>query len=106
MGAYARSEVLRTFRNTRFLVFSLVFPLVLFVIIAGPNRHEDILGVPIPLYFMGGMTAFGSMMAVVSSGVGSPPSARSAGTASCGSRRCGPAPTSPPRCSAATCWPA
>ncbi|MCB0958000.1 MAG: ABC transporter permease [Acidimicrobiales bacterium] len=68
MGAYARSEVLRTFRNTRFLVFSLVFPLVLFVIIAGPNRHEDILGVPIPLYFMGGMTAFGSMMAVVSSG--------------------------------------
>ena len=68
LATYTRYELLRTFRNVRFLVFSLVFPLVLFLLIAGPNRHEEIAGIPLPLYFMTGMTAFGTMMAVVSSG--------------------------------------
>ena len=36
--AYTRFELLRTFRNWRLLVFSLGFPLVLFFMIAAPNR--------------------------------------------------------------------
>ena len=36
---YLRYEVLRTWRNRRFLIFSLVFPLILFLAIAGPHRH-------------------------------------------------------------------
>jgi ABC-2 type transport system permease protein len=71
-STYIRYEVLRTFRNLRFFIFSLVFPLILFLLIAGPNRHAHIsvglVRIPLPLYFMGGMTAFGSMMAVVSTG--------------------------------------
>ncbi|QXC62907.1 ABC transporter permease [Aquihabitans sp. G128] len=65
---YARYEVLRTFRNTRFFIFSLVFPVVLYLLIAGPNRHEKVSGIPLPLYFMTGMAAFGTMMAIVSTG--------------------------------------
>jgi ABC-2 type transport system permease protein len=67
-SAYTRSELLRTFRNHRFFVFSLGFPLALYFLIAGPNRHEEVLGIPLPLYFMTGMMAFGTMIAVVSSG--------------------------------------
>ena len=67
-SAYTRSELLRTFRNYRFFIFSLGFPLALYLLIAGPNRHEEILGIPLPLYFMTGMMAFGAMIAVVSSG--------------------------------------
>ena len=38
--AYLRFELLRTFRNRRFFFFSLGFPLVLYFLIAGPNRNE------------------------------------------------------------------
>jgi len=65
---YLRFEVLRTLRNRRFLVFSLAFPLVLFFAVAGPNRNARIEGVPFPLYYMTGMAAWGTMVAVVSSG--------------------------------------
>jgi ABC-2 type transport system permease protein len=65
---YLRFEILRTYRNRRFLVFSLVFPLILFLFVAGPNRKAHILGIPFPLYFMTGMVALGTMVAVVSSG--------------------------------------
>jgi ABC-2 type transport system permease protein len=68
MTTYARSELVRTFRNHRFFIFSLGFPLALYLLIAGPNRHQEILGIPLPLYFMTGMMAFGTMIAVVSSG--------------------------------------
>lgn len=67
-ATYTRFELLRTFRNVRFMVFSLIFPLVLYVLIAGSGRHDKILGIPLPLYFMAGMTAFGTMMAIVSTG--------------------------------------
>jgi ABC-2 type transport system permease protein len=68
---YTRFEVLRTFRNTRFFIFSLGFPLVLYFLIAGPNRGVDDLGdsgISAPLYFMVGLTAFGTMTAVLASG--------------------------------------
>lgn len=65
---YTQSELKRTFRNVRFFIFSLGFPLALYFLIAGPNRHETIGGISLPLYFMTGMMAFGTMIAVVSSG--------------------------------------
>ena len=61
---YTRFELLRTFRNRRFFVFSLGFPLVLYLLIATPNRHEHDLGgtgLSAPLYFMVGLAAFGTM---------------------------------------------
>jgi len=67
-STYLRFEILRTFRNRRFLVFSLVFPIVLFFTIAGPNRHVHLDGIAFPLYYMTGMAAFGTMIAVISSG--------------------------------------
>jgi ABC-2 type transport system permease protein len=65
---YLRYEVLRTWRNRRFLLFSLVFPLILFLAVAGPNKGVILEGVPFPLYYMTGMMAWGSMVAVISSG--------------------------------------
>ena len=38
---YTRYELVRAFRNRRFFFFSLGFPLVLFVIIAGPQSGND-----------------------------------------------------------------
>jgi ABC-2 type transport system permease protein len=69
--AYTRFELLRTFRNKRFLIFSLGFPLVLFLFIALPGRHEHDFGgtgIALPLYYMVGLASFGTMMAMVSSG--------------------------------------
>lgn len=67
-ATYTRFELLRMFRNVRFFIFSLVFPLILFFVIAAPNRHEKLVGVPFPLYFMCGMVAWGTMAAVVAGG--------------------------------------
>ena len=65
---YVRYEVLRTIRNRRFLIFSLVFPLILFFAIASAHRHVIVDGITFPLYYMTGMAAWGSMTAVISSG--------------------------------------
>ena len=68
---YLRYEVLRTLRNRRFFFLSLGFPLVLYFLIATPNRHETDLahtGLSAPLYFMVGLAAFGAMNAMLSSG--------------------------------------
>lgn len=65
---YTRYELLRTFRNKRFLILSIAFPLVLFLLVAGPNRHHQLGGIPFSLYYMIGMTAWGTMAAMLSSG--------------------------------------
>jgi ABC-2 type transport system permease protein len=65
---YLRYEIVRTLRNRRFLVFSLGFPLILFLVVAGANRHARLDGISFPLYYMTGMTAWGTMIAVVASG--------------------------------------
>jgi ABC-2 type transport system permease protein len=65
---YLKYELLRALRNTRFFLFSLGFPLVLFLVIAGPNRHATLGGIPLPLYFLSGMITWGTMSGVVSSG--------------------------------------
>ena len=69
--AYIRFELLRTFRNRRFVIFSLGFPLVLYAMLVVPNRHDQDFGgtgVPFALYYMVGLASFGTMMAMVSSG--------------------------------------
>src|SRR5579863_3128921 len=50
------------------MIFSLAFPLILFLAIAGPHKNVTIENVPFPLYYMTGMIAWGSMVAVISSG--------------------------------------
>ncbi len=69
--SYTRYELLRTLRNRRFFVLSLGFPLVLFFLIAGPNRNVHDLqktGISAPMYFMVGMVAFGTMSSMLSCG--------------------------------------
>jgi ABC-2 type transport system permease protein len=69
--AYTKYELIRTFRNRRFLVFAFGFPLVLYVLIAAPNRHVHNLshsGISAPLYFMVGLLTFGTMNAMLSAG--------------------------------------
>jgi ABC-2 type transport system permease protein len=68
---YTRYELIRTFRNRRFMIFSLGFPLVLYFVIAGPNRHQHNYGssgISAPLYLMVGLASFGTMNAMLSSG--------------------------------------
>ncbi len=67
-ATYLRFELLRTFRNRRFLLFSLAFPLILFFSIAGAHRSTTLDGISFPLYFMTGMAAWGTMVATISSG--------------------------------------
>src|SRR3954447_26986524 len=69
--SYTRFELLRTFRSRRFFVFSLGFPLILYFVIAGPNRNDaNFLGrrMPAPLYYIVGVAAFRTMSAMLSTG--------------------------------------
>jgi ABC-2 type transport system permease protein len=65
---YLRYEVLRTFRNRRFFIFTLLFPLAFFYIIAGSNHDARLGNMSLPTYYLAGMASFGTMMAMVSVG--------------------------------------
>jgi ABC-2 type transport system permease protein len=68
---YTRYELLRALRNRRFFFFSLGFPLLFYFVIAAPNRHVtdfDGSGISLPLYYMVGLTSFGTMVAMISTG--------------------------------------
>lgn len=68
---YTRFELLRAFRNRRFFIFSLGFPLVLYFVIAGPQRNNHDFagtGISAPLYYMAGLASFGTMMSMISTG--------------------------------------
>jgi ABC-2 type transport system permease protein len=68
---FAKYEIVRTLRNRRFFIFSVGFPVVLYFTIAGPNRNEHNFansGLPAALYYMVGLTAFGTMNTVLSTG--------------------------------------
>lgn len=70
-GTYLRYEILRTFRSRRFFIFALVFPIVLYYVIAAPNRSARNFagtGLTAPVYYMVGLAAFGTMSAMLSSG--------------------------------------
>jgi ABC-2 type transport system permease protein len=64
---YLRYEVLRNFRNWRFLFLTLAFPLVLYLSVASANRHATINGIAFTVYFMAAMATLGTMASVVSS---------------------------------------
>jgi len=68
---YTRYELLRTFRDRRLFIFSFGFPLILYYVIAAPNRNVHDFngtGIPLPLYYMVGLASFGTMMAAMSAG--------------------------------------
>jgi len=73
---YVKFELLRTVRNKRSFFFSLAFPLVMYFLLALPNRNEHNLGgtpghathIFAPQFFMLGLLSFGSMIAVLSGG--------------------------------------
>ena len=65
---YFRYELLRNMRNWRHVLFSLAYPVVLYFVVTGPQRHAHFDGVAFPLYFMAGMATVGTMIAVISSG--------------------------------------
>lgn len=68
---YPRFELLRTLRNRRFFILALGFPVVLFFLIAAPQRNNHNLagtGISAPLYYMIGMVSFGTMSGMLSSG--------------------------------------
>ena len=67
-ATYLRYELLRTFRNRRFMIFSLAFPTILLLLIGSSNRHASLDGISFPLYFMTGMASWGAMVAMISSG--------------------------------------
>ncbi|MGH2894424.1 MAG: ABC transporter permease [Solirubrobacteraceae bacterium] len=68
---YTRYEVRRAFRNRGFLLFALGFPLVLYFIIAAPNKGVHDFGgsgISAPVYYMVGLASFGTMAAMISTG--------------------------------------
>jgi ABC-2 type transport system permease protein len=68
---YMRLELLRAFRNRRFFFFSFGFPLVLYYLIAAPQKNTHDLGgsgISAPLYYMAGLAAFGTMASMISCG--------------------------------------
>jgi ABC-2 type transport system permease protein len=68
LANYTGFELLRTFRNLRFLILSIAFPVVLFFLVAGPNRNSSLAGLPFTLYYMTGMLTWGAMTAMLSCG--------------------------------------
>lgn len=70
-AVYTRYEILRAFRNGRFAFFSVIFPVVMYFLLAGPNRNVHNFahsGISAPLYYMIGLMSFGTMVAMISSG--------------------------------------
>jgi ABC-2 type transport system permease protein len=63
---YVRYEILRSIRNWRFLILSLVFPLILYYSIAGANKDNKFQGISFDISFMAAMIALGTMAAVIS----------------------------------------
>ena len=68
---YLRYELLRTVRNRRFFIISLAIPVVIYILVAAPNRHAKTLSgtdIPLKVYFVVSLAVFGSMNAVLGSG--------------------------------------
>ena len=65
---YARYDMRRLYRNRRFLIFTVAFPLVLFLFIATSNKNVVVEGIPFPVYYLTGMVAWGTMNAVSAGG--------------------------------------
>jgi ABC-2 type transport system permease protein len=71
-ATYLHFELVRTLRNKRFFLLSLGLPLLIYLLIAAPNRTDASLagtGISLRLYFMVALASFGSMNAMLGSGV-------------------------------------
>lgn len=69
---YLRYELLRIMRSRRFFFLALGFPVAIYYLIAGPNRHHQNIGatgLSLRVYYMVGLAAFGTMSAMLTSGV-------------------------------------
>ena len=68
--AYLRLEIRRTLRNRRYLVFTVVFPVMLYVlytaIIPAADGEQTIGGLAWPVYFLVSMAAYGAIGAAMS----------------------------------------
>lgn len=63
-----RLEVIRTLRNKKFVFFSVVYPSVIYLLIAGPQSATGRIpgtGLSFPAYFMVSMASFGALTAVL-----------------------------------------
>ena len=71
-ATYVRYEFLRLLRNKRFFVFSLAFPLILFLVIAGSNKDQTVdfdgITLKFPLWYMVSMAGYGAMIAAIAGG--------------------------------------
>jgi ABC-2 type transport system permease protein len=73
---YARYELLRTVRNRQALIFTVIFPIIMYFLLAGPNKDNHNFGgdathhtgLFAPQYYMVGLISFGAMVAVLSTG--------------------------------------
>ncbi|MFK8848895.1 ABC transporter permease [Streptomyces sp. Ac-502] len=67
MTTLIKLEIVRALRNKKFMFFSVIYPPVLYLIIAGGADSKPIPGMQLnmPLYFMVAMAAFGAMTAVL-----------------------------------------
>jgi ABC-2 type transport system permease protein len=71
-ATYFKYEFLRLFRNKRFFFFSLIFPLVLFLVFGVANKNSEItfgsVTLKFILFYMVGMAGYGAMMASIGGG--------------------------------------
>ncbi|MYT75988.1 ABC transporter permease [Streptomyces sp. cg28] len=68
MNSLIRLELVRALRNRKFLFFSVIYPSVLFLLIAGQSDSKDIVdgtGLNLPAFMMVSMASFGALTAVL-----------------------------------------
>ena len=67
---YTRYELLRTFRNRRFYLFSFGFPLVFFWLLAAPQHNKIIshTGLTYAAYYRVSLASFGTMASMIATG--------------------------------------
>jgi ABC-2 type transport system permease protein len=63
-----RCELLRAARNPLTFGITVGLPLVVFLVVAGANRHTHVEGIVFPVYFMGAMASYGAMFAAIGPG--------------------------------------
>jgi len=72
MITYFKYELLRTVRNRQTFIFTLLFPLVFYFLIAAPNKNDhnfsDIPGLWAPQYYMISLLGFAGIIAATSGG--------------------------------------
>jgi len=70
-ATYTKYELLRLIRNKRAFIFSLIFPLALYLVIAGPNKG-NLPDLPVQIsfrtFYMVSMAGYGAMIAAISAG--------------------------------------